>query len=57
MHQAVKGASPGIQIRHSVTKFNLKEGTGGIHTTAQLPIIMHVKTNCVGAGNTNDKSN
>ncbi len=24
----------------------------GIHTTAQLPIIMHIKTDCMGASNT-----
>jgi hypothetical protein len=57
MHQAVKDASPGTKIRYTVIKFNLKEGTGGIHTTAQLPIIMHVEKNRMGAGNTNDKSN
>ena len=57
MHQAVKGASPGIQIRYAVTKFNLKEDPSGIHARAQLPIIMHIEKDCVGAGNTNYKSN
>jgi len=57
MHQVVKGASPGIQIRYAVTKFNLKEIPSGIHTKAQLPIIKHVEKNRMGAGNTNDKSN
>jgi len=55
MHQAVKGASPGIQIRYSIIDFNLEEDPSGIHPTAQLPIIMHIKTDCMGAGNTNDK--
>jgi hypothetical protein len=57
VHQAVKGASPGIEIRYAVTKLNLKEDPSGIHTRAQLPIIMHIKKDRMGAGNTNDKSN
>jgi hypothetical protein len=57
MHPVVKGASPGIQIRYAVTKLSLKEDPSGIHTRAQLPIIMHIKKDRMGAGNTNDKSN
>jgi hypothetical protein len=57
MHPVVKGASPGIQIRYAVTKLSLKEDPSGIHTRAQLSIIMHIKKDRMGAGNTNDKSN
>jgi len=57
VHQAVKDASPGIQLRYAVTKFNLKEIPSGIHTKAQLPIIMHIETDRMGSGDTNDKSN
>ena len=57
MHQVVKGASPGIQIRYSVINFNLEEDISGIYAGAQLPIIKHIKKDRLGAGNTNDKSN
>ena len=57
MRQVVKGASPGIEISNSVIKFNLKEDPSGIHTGAQLQIIVFSEKNCMGTGNTNDKNN
>ena len=47
---------PEFKFVTAVIKFKIEEDPSGIHPTAQLPIIMHIKTDCMGAGNTNDKS-
>ena len=56
MHQVVKGASPGIQIRYAVIKFKIEEDPSGIHPAAQLPVIMHIKKDCVGVEYPHDSS-
>jgi hypothetical protein len=57
MRQAVKGASPNSKTITPLYDSDLEENTSGIHTRAQLPILMHIEKNRMGIGFANDKNN
>jgi hypothetical protein len=48
---------PDLKNDNSVTKLKFKEKPIGIHPRAQLPIFVHIKTDCMGVEYPHDPSN